>query len=89
MKILEVFGDDDYGVIHFESSPFGKMSYAEVFTVVEEKYGGMYNEEGEEGFNIRCWIFPGVLLTDNFISFINNQKDYDITKHYDWFIVKE
>lgn len=87
MKLIHVYGDDDYGVLNFENSELGKKSYKEVYDFVE-KHGGSYQNE-EEDFCIDNYEFENVKVTDEFILFLQEEKDYDSAKHKDWFIVDE
>lgn len=88
MKLLYVYSDDDYAALTFEQSELGKKSYKEVYDFVFNEHGGSYENE-EEGFTIDCYEFEGVTLTDEFIDFLNDKKDYDMTKHEDWFVVEK
>lgn len=91
MKLIHVYSNNDYGAVKFEQSDLGKKPLKEVYDFVKEQ-GGSYteeDEEGNEGFTIDCHKFSGVVLTDDFIDFLNDQKDYDMSKHDDWFIVEK
>jgi hypothetical protein len=88
MKLLYVHGDDDYGVLNFESSELGSKTYSEVFKYVEGEHEGYYENE-DEGFIVETYTFDNVKLTDDFILFLNDKKDYDVTKNEDWFIVEK
>lgn len=91
MKLIHVYSDGDYGVLEFEQSDLGGKPLKEVYDFVKEQ-GGSYTKEDEEGneiFIIECHRFEGVVLTDAFIDFLNDQKDYDMSKHDDWFIVEK
>ena len=90
MKLLHVYGDDDYPVLTLQDSEYHKLSYLELYNLaIEKDTEGFGVFEFEEGYYIEAYEFEGVTLTDEFINFLNNKKDYDSTKHNDWFIVEK
>ena len=81
-KILVVSSDYDFGVVTFEGSEFTK---EEMFKKCVEN-GGNYTQvidENEIDFESR--IFSEV--PQEFIDFIETEKDYDDSKHKDWLVV--
>lgn len=84
MKVLNVYGDDDYGVLNFQSSDLGKKPYSEVYEYVSSVHKGCYENED---FTIEALEFVDCNITKSFASFLANYKDYDTTKNCDWFIV--
>jgi len=87
VRVLEIGGDDDYGVLNFlNSKAFGKRSYTEVWDLVKTTYDGNFRDD-DEGFYINSLEFPKCIITEEFFSFLQDLKDYDETKHHDWFLV--
>lgn len=90
VKLLYVYGDGDYNVVDFENSELGKKPYKEVYDLILNEYGGSYTEEDDEGneaFTVCAYEFEDTVVTQDFIDFLNDKKDYDVTKCEDWFIV--
>lgn len=86
MKLLYVTSvDGDYGALSFEQSELGQKSYREVYDFVKSEHDGCYDEEN--GFEITAYEFKGVVMTEEFESFLNDLKDYDVTKNTNWFTV--
>ncbi len=93
MKVVEVYGDDDYGVVSFENSEFGGMPAQQLYDFIESHHGiheVEYNDETDEGgFIMKTHNFEGVTVTDEFLAFLADIKDYDSSKHHDWFVVSK
>ena len=81
-KVLLVTGDDDYMAATFEASEHTK---EEMFQKALD-HGGRYviDVEGQE-ITFRAYIFKEV--PEEFIRFVEGQKDYDASKHTNWYIV--
>ena len=81
-KILIVSSDEDYGVVIFEGSEFTK---EQMYQKCLEN-GGRYTQtidESEIEFEAR--EFPEV--PQEFIDFMEEEKDYDQAKAKNWFII--
>ncbi len=85
-KILVVSSGWDYGVVTFENS---KLTKEEMFKKCIENNGSYTEkilEDGEEmEIDFIAKIFP--LVPKEFIDFIESEKDYDDTKHNNWFVI--
>ena len=87
MKLLYVTSiDGDYGALSFQQSELGKKPYKEIYDFVKSEHDECYYDE-ENDFEITTYEFKGVVMTEEFESFLNDLKDYDVTKNTDWFIV--
>jgi hypothetical protein len=88
MKILLVWGDDDYGALTFEnahdSSPEGLKKFEQ--KLIEA--GGVYSEESDEGqFNAKIYEFEEI--EPKFIEFVRNEiQDYDDSKHKNFYLMQ-
>lgn len=88
MKLLYVTSiDGDYGALSFQESELGKKSYKEVYDFVKSEHDGCYFDE-ENDFEITTYEFENVVMTKDFERFLNDFKDYDVSKSTDWFIVE-
>jgi hypothetical protein len=90
MKLLHVYGDDDYAVLTLQQSDIYQAIWGHGLFNHAMEHG---DKDGKLEFDTGCFIqaieFPGVVLTDEFIEFLNDKKDYDSTKHSDWFIIEK
>ena len=81
-KILIVSSDYDYGVCTFERSGISKESVYQKCI----KNGGEYTEIIEENeIDFKSMEFPEV--PKEFIDFLESEKDYDDSKHKNWFVI--
>lgn len=83
MKVLHVYGDDDYAVLTLQCDV--KVSEEEAYQKAEESDDGVW--EFADGCYAEAFEFPGT-VSKEFIDFLNDKKDYDSTKHEDWFVIE-
>lgn len=83
MKVLHVYGDFDYAVLTLQGDV--KVSNEEAYAKAEAEEDGVW--EFAEGYYAEAFEFPGT-VSKEFIEFINAEKDYDSTKHSDWFVIE-
>ena len=87
MKLIHVYGDDDYAVLTLQQdTPYRDWSYKRLHEEAMNNHGSW---EFADGCYIDSYEFENVVVTDGFIEFLNSIKDHDSIKHSDWFIVKE
>jgi hypothetical protein len=96
MQVLKISGDGDYAVLTLEQSEqYGKMTYKELYDLAFDAGGEIDLEilsddeycDGPETVTLECFFFQDCKITEEFISFLNDMKDYDFTKHTDWVVV--
>lgn len=85
MKVLFIYGDDDYSALNFEQSG---MSKEEVYKIAMDN-GSRFDFETEEGnFTVKVFEFGEVDV--QFIQFIRSHiEDYDQSKHQTFHVVEE
>lgn len=92
MKILYVWGDDDYGALTFEQSKYTVEQVAEMCQEADsieiEWTEGVGEFEEYNQFNAKVYEFGEIDL--KFIEFVMDKlQDYDDSKHHNFYVVKE
>lgn len=83
MKILHIFGDDDYAVLDWENH---SLEFREECLSKLEKHEDMYNFN--ENNYIQLLDFPNTTICKDFLYFLKNTiMDYDDMKHRDFIIL--
>lgn len=86
MKVLEVFGDQDYGAMMYEDAVEHDVVVPEELWEKANKDGHQTYEEGEVIFEYIAHEFGEV--DEKFIDFIKNEiADYDYLKHHNFYVV--
>lgn len=92
MKILYVWGDDDYGALMFEQSKYSVEQVAEMcqetdsISIEYTEFVGEFEETTQ--FNAKVYEFKEV--DPNFVHFIKADiQDYDDGKHKNFYVVEE
>jgi hypothetical protein len=85
MKILYVYGDDDYGAVNFEDSNY---TVEDVVKMVEEEGQDEFETDDGDSFFAEVLNFKDV--DPEFITWVKNTiQDYDDSKNKDFYIVGE
>lgn len=85
MKMIYVFGDEEYAALEFERAFDGRLVSDIINELIPEPFVGSY--EFDE-FNIELYEFGDV--DTNFIQFIRNTiLDYDQSKHENFYFEGE
>lgn len=92
MKILYVWGDDDYGALMFEQSKYSVEQVAEMCQETDyiniEYTEGVGEFEETTQFNAKVYEFGEV--DPEFIKFIKDDiQDYDDSKHHNFYVVEK
>lgn len=80
MRILYVYGDDDYAATTFE----GDYKFNDIVKKAEENDNEI---EFEEGMYAKILEFGEV--DEKFIEFMKKIQDYDDSKHHNFYIIEE
>jgi len=86
-KILKVSSDYDYGVVTFEDSGHKREDVYKECVANGGKYTLVVNEEEGEHIEINFESFEFPEVPKEFLEFVENEKDYDDSKHCNWFVI--
>ena len=84
MKILYVYGDDDYHALSYEGSG---LTQAEVVRACEEN-GGSHEFEGDD-YQFYADVITFGEVDPKFINWVKQFQDYDDSKHRNFYVVEE
>lgn len=82
MKILYIFGDNDYTALEFENLPLGRRG--DIISKAKEDINELI--EWDCGCYVKVMEFNNV--DESFIDFIKNEiQDYDDSKHKNFYVL--
>ena len=85
MKILHIYGDDDYHFLAYEQCELSQEEVIEKYESSPDKK--CYFEFGEyESFYAQILEFKEV--DPKFVEFVKRMQDYDDTKHENFIVIK-
>ncbi len=90
MKVIYIYGDDDYGFLTFEGSEYNKPeNLREIWDEAYEDDNMITTREIDDAvIYFDCYEFDDVDL--DFIEFIRNKiQDYDDNKHKNFVVLEE
>lgn len=87
IKILEIHGDDDYNVLVFEKN-VAVSDHLRIWNDAMKSTDGVIELTLDESIvRVTAHEFP--IVPSEFLEFVREFQDYDISKSHDWFIIEE
>ena len=84
MKIIHVYGDDEYAAMFIEDEYGIERAYKEAI-----ENGGKVEITGDEFQQAYVQVKEFGEVDSNFIDYIRDQQDYDMAKHTNFFVIDE